>query len=730
MNRTVVRASAAAVALLLLIPALPVPLPAAAQQVGPPGTDASPADGPAVADVTLGAIDPVAPSGTQAGWTVVIEHTGPAEWARLEVIAELHGALTTRSGLRAALAGGPVPPVAQRTVVMPELAGPLTRGSVVRVAGNVPLTGAALSGPDTAVHPLRLVVLADGEEVGRVDTAIVRVGSDPTETLATTLVWPLGAPPARDPTGDVAAILDPLTVTGARLDTLVAALAPLAGPAADPQLAGVAPGLALTVPAHLLEDLRTRVGDLPEGSDPDGPADDAEDTEGAEGAPPAGLLRAADLLQRLRITAGALPAAPLVVPYADADVARLSASGTALQPLGARAALEGGGRLLRLLGRGPGTVALLAGPVVPAALDLVPEPIAIAPYASLEAPDLALDVPLGEPVRTLRSPTGRTLTVLVGDPFLADALSVSTRETPGDPVRAAHEVLVRTAMVHLEAPNRPGRALVLLPPEQFDPDARFAAELLERIAASPWLTPSTPATIATTVSAEPARLRADRAEPLPPRLIGALTTTARDLEVLAGAIDLEVDPAGDSVTVGGRALADVGDELMRAASRAFAGDVEGAVALLTAVRAGVDEAFGTITLTFDDVTLTDQDGTLPITLTHGGGVPIRVRLEVDGPSAITWTDGRVREVALGPDVSRTVEVPVRAGASGRFPVSVTVTDPTGTRILAEDVIGLQVTAFAGPALALIGALVLLLTVVGARRQRRRGLAWRTTEEAR
>jgi hypothetical protein len=725
MSRAVVRASAAVVALLLLVAALPSSLPAAAQQVGPPGTD--PTEGPAVADVTLGAIDPVVPSGTQAGWTVVIEHTGASEWTRLEVVAELHGALTSRSALRAALAGGSAPPVLQRTSVVPELVRPLTRGSVVRVAGSVPFSGPALSGADTAVHPLRLVVLADGEPVGRIDTAVVRVGADPVATLATTLVWPLNAPPARDPSGDVAAVLDPLTLPGGRLDTLLTAVAPLAGPGAVPSLSRVAPGLALVVPAHLVEDLRERVAELPEQF--------TEDLgDGPPPAPPEGTdevaLRAADLLLRLRRTAGVLPAPPLVVPYADADVARLTASGAALQPLAARAVLEGGGRLLRLLGREAGTVTVLTGPVVPGVLDLVPDGIIIVPHATLEGPDLALDVPLGEPVRTLRSAAGRSITALVGDPFLSDALAASSREVPGDPVRAAHEILVRTAMVHLEAPGRDGRSLVLLPPEGFDPDPRFAAELLERIAVSPWLTPVQPAVVAGSTDPEPARLRDGSIEALPARLTGALIATARDLELLAGAIDLEVEPSADLVPVGGRALTDAGDELMRAASRAFSGDVEQALALLAATRAGVDAAFGTVVLAFDDVTLTDQDGTLPITLTHVGGVPIRVRLEVDGPSALTWTDGRVREVALGIDVGRTVEIPVRAGGSGRFPVSVRVTDPSGARVLAEDVIGVQATAFAGPALALIGALVLLLTVVGARRQRRRGLAWRTTEEDR
>jgi hypothetical protein len=125
----------------------------------------------------------------------------------------------------------------------------------------------------------------------------------------------------------------------------------------------------------------------------------------------------------------------------------------------------------------------------------------------------------------------------------------------------------------------------------------------------------------------------------------------------------------------------------------------------------------------DDVTLTDRDGTVPITLTRSGAVPLRVRVEVTGPAALTWTDGRVREVVLAGDAGRSLEVPVRAGGTGRFPVTVRVTDPSGERLLASEVVGVRATALAGPALALIGIVVAALTVLGSIRQQRRGVAW-------
>ena len=700
-------------------------LPSAAGVGAPPGPaaaqDASPAR------VTLAAIDPFATSGTAVRWSVVVEHDGDAPWTRVEVVAELHGALGSRSALRTALAGSVVPPVVRRSVVDAPGSAPLVPGGVARISGAVPLTGAALSGRTNAVHPLRLRVLADGLEVGRIDTAIVRIGTAPIAPLATTLVWPFTAPPARAPDGDVSAVLDPLTAAGGHLDTLVTALERVTVGGAEAPLAGLAPGVASALPAHLVEDLTLRADGVPTGPEedlPDGPPPSDADEAIDEGA-----LRAALLLQRVRRAALALPHGPLVTPYADADVGRLLASGVELQPLAVRALLDGGGRIPTLVGRDPSPVVLLDAPVSPATLDLLPGGTVLLPHAAIEAPALALDVPLGEPVRTLRSPTGRPVTALIGDPYLTLALGTSTRLVPGDPVRAAHEVLVRTAMVHLEAPGRVGRTLVLLPPPDFDPDRRFATELLARLGDAPWLDPLPPDALATTAATgtvlEPARLLDTTADPLPGRLVSALTSTRRDLELLAGAVDRPVGAPDDVIPVGGRALRDASDELLRATSRAFAGDVDRAVALLAGVRAGVDEAFGTITLAVNDVTLTDRDGTVPVALVHSGGVPIRVRVELSGPAALTWTDGRVREVVLGSDATRAIEVPVRSGATGRFPVTVRVTDPSGTRVLASDVIGVRATAVAGPALALIGAIVLLLTVIGTLRQRRRGLAWRT-----
>jgi len=677
------------------------------------------------------------------GWSLLVENAGEASWTGIEVVAEVHGALGSRSALRAALGGGSVPPIVARTVV-PSTGGPLDPGSLVRIDGVVPLSSAALSGPTSAVHPLRLRVLADGELVGRIDTAVVRLGTAPIAPLSASLVWPLTAPPLRDPAGDVAAALDPLTLRGGRLDTLVSAL--------DRGPDGAAwDGVALVAALHLIEDLGLRAAgpsgapgedpsvessdagladpdrepteDLvegPGGAPVDGPAEedtrsDAAPTDGDEAA-----ARAAELLRRIRTVTAALPAGPVVTPYADADLGRLVISGPAPRALAARAALEGARRTSTLLERPQAAVVLLDAPLSASVLDLLPSSTVLLPYAAIDAPDLALDVPLGEPVRSLRSPTGRVLTAVVGDPYLSAALVTSSRDAPGDPVLAAHEVLVRTAMIHLEAPGRSGRSVLLLPPTDFDPDPRFATTLLSGLEAAPWLTLRSPAALvgASLGDREPLSLAEEAITPLPSRLIDALRRTERDLELLVGATDGM--PEELALRVGTRDLQAANDELMRSVSRSLPGGTDASLALLEGVRAGVTTAFGVVEVVATDVTLTDRDGIVPLTFTRSGGVALRLRVEVTGPAALTWTDGRVRELVLAPDASGSLEIPVRSGPTGRFPITVRVTDPTGERVLATDTLSVRATAVAGPALVLISALVIALIIIGTVRQRRRG----------
>jgi hypothetical protein len=189
--------------------------------------------------------------------------------------------------------------------------------------------------------------------------------------------------------------------------------------------------------------------------------------------------------------------------------------------------------------------------------------------------------------------------------------------------------------------------------------------------------------------------------------------------LLLDAIDEEAD-GGDLATLRfvGRDLDTVGDELLRATSRTAASGGESAVAL-EGLTSALRASLGDLSIASVEVTLTARDGTLPLTLRRTGGVPLRLVVDVTGPAALTWPDGTQRRLTLGTDEERTLELPLRVGSTGTFPIVVRVSTVGGT-LLADETLSVRATALAGPALLGIGGVVVVLLAAGGVRQRRRG----------
>lgn len=679
---------------------------------------------PPAAQLTVVTIDTVVGAGVASDtvrWRLLIENVTDDVWSDVRVRADLHGPIGSRSALRAALGGGTVPRLLRRVDlgVSPSELGP---GGIALGEGELPLTGLRIGGGVADVLPLRLQVLADGVEVGRIDTAVLVLATSTPTPLVTSVVWSVGAPPTRAADGTVASALDPLTLPGGRIDTLVRLLA-----RAPADVVTLAPA------ATLLEDLALReLGRI--GAD----ASAAGEDPGAD--------RAAELRELLTTTVRLGSAAPVAMPYADADVARILASPPAVRRLAAAVLFEGSRRMTELTGRGAAPVTLLEGASDPRVLDLVAGSVVLLPYAAIEAPELTLDLPLPDPVRPLVAPSGRLLSGVVADPFVTAAIGDGARQrfdvptsptttadaagapVQGGPVLAAHHVLVRTAMLYAEAPSRGGRSLLVLPPPELDPDPRFLIALLDGFAAAPWLDLQAPAALigpapvadVTRAPAGPIELRGAAADPLAPRLVQAIAEVTAARELLLDAIDSDA-PGGepDEVIVAGRDLGQIADELLRATSRVtLRTSADETTVRLETIAAALRASLGELSITSSEVTLTARDGVLPLTLRHTGGVPLRLVVDVTGPAALSWPDGTQRRLTLAADEERTVELPVRAGSTGTFPVVVRVSSPSGT-LLVDETLSVRATAVAGPALAGIGAVVAVLLVIGTIRQRRR-----------
>jgi hypothetical protein len=686
----------------------PAPRPARAQPQ--PG-----ATSPAVA-LTLLAIDAAVGPGAgtdEVRWRLLVENRTVDTWERVSLEADLHAPVGSRSALRAALAGGDVPPLLRRTAAA-ALPATLDPGGIALVEGVLPLAGLRIGGGVGDVLPLRLRVVADGVEVGRLDTAVLHLAVAAPRPLITSVVWPVDAVPARGGDGAVTAALDPQTRPGSRLDTVVRTFARLGFDT-----------VTLAPSTTLLEDLtqreRERTGDDP------------------------GADRAQELLALLVSTLRLAASPPVALPYADADVARILASPPATRRLAAAAVFEGARRLAPLSGRIAAPVTLLEHPTDPRILDLVAGSVVLLPYAVTAGPDLALDLPLPDPVRRLSAPSGRLLTGVVADPFVTAALADGARDrfaapdattvdglprpVQGGPVLAAHDVLMRTAMLYVEAPSRSGRSLLVLPPPGLEPDPRFLTALLSGLAAAPWLELTSPVGLVSAASIDPGptsellQLAPVEVVPLPPRLQQAIAGVTAARELVLDAIDADAEGgAPDEVIVAGRDLAAVADDLLRATSRSALTTSEPtsgeAAARLEALGAALRASLGELQVTSTEVTLTARDGVLPLTLRHTGGVPLRIVVDVSGPAALSWPDGAQRRLSLASDEERTLEVPVRAGSTGTFPVVVRVSTTTGT-LLTDETLSVRATALAGPALLGIGTVVAALLVIGTIRQRRR-----------
>ncbi|MGQ0434442.1 MAG: DUF6049 family protein [Microthrixaceae bacterium] len=109
----------------------------------------------------------------------------------------------------------------------------------------------------------------------------------------------------------------------------------------------------------------------------------------------------------------------------------------------------------------------------------------------------------------------------------------------------------------------------------------------------------------------------------------------------------------------------------------------------------------------ESITLTAREGTVPITLENSSGVPANVIVRLRS-TKLEFPDGDTLTVTLTDPTTR-LNIPVRARASGTFPLRVSVTSPDGLLTLAAVDYSVQSTAVSGVGLVLsLGAAVFLM----------------------
>lgn len=646
--------------------------------------------------------DPLVPTRVPEGLSlrVLVENASDLPLDGLRLVIEIHPPALTRGLLRQALDGDvTTDPTNIRT--SPELLNgePLGAGALAGVATEFEPDGIEWADGPGGVHPVRVAITRGTTTLDEVVTAVVWLNDTPASPMLASLVWPLDTSPWRTTGGSYPDGSGREVRPGGRLDTLLTAAEEARG----------AP-IVLAPAAHLLEDL----SDRSDGFDELSRQDDGSVETRAVTAEDAEATLARQTLRRIRELASSQLHAPISGTYADADLGALAAGSTATLNLGSSAAIEGRRRVQLQLGRPVDTgVYLVDGPISPAVLDLLPGDAVLLPSHATSIAEPIGDPTLDEPVRTVRTPSGRLLTALVADPYLEDSFA-DTGHAAG-PLVTAQRTVAESAMAYFVAPGTADRGLVLLPPPTWEPSPTAAAGILRGLSEASWIQLTSPARIVTDArySGAPVELTPSDDGPFRSELVVAIGRAGDGLDSLAAAL-----PSPDT-RIQGRSLQALEDDLIRATSRWYRGDATGqADALVRDVQRAVDTTLGGVEVSSGTVTLTSDTGQMPVTLQRTRGDAIQVVVTVESQGRLLWPDGRRSMVLqLEEDSSQTVSFSTKALSTGTFPVTVRVTDPDGTTVIAETTLSVRSTAISGAALTGTGLLVAVLLLFAAVRRR-------------
>ena len=621
--------------------------------------------------------------------SVLVENDGAADLDNVRVVVETYRPTSARSLLRAALDDGDLPSGARSvTPVDIRESGALPPGDVAAAEILVSDDRGGWAG-DNGVYPVQISVVRGTDVLDRVVTAVVHLDElgDP---LQTAVVWPIDTASQRGPDGSYPVGMDELAAPGGSIDARLTAFERVADLP-----------VTLSVGATLLEELQDRADGFLR-----------EDGSFVPDNDPAAQHSSA-LLARLRSAAERAVNDPVAGPYGGVDVAALASGPAEVAELAVTAVATARTRLQQLLGRPPDLQTYLStSPLTPQSLDVLPVDHVLLPYADVllgpEASEEFTDLPPA--TRQLSSAAGRLVRATAADPG-ASAILGGADDSHGAAI-ARQRLVAETAMIYLQAPQEEGRVLLVLPDRAWSPRPLTALEQARGLVGSPWLELVAPSALA--APTPPVKSVLDRAAAsLPSSFVGQLSSARHLLDALQAAVP---EPEVDGLTP-----QELSDALLRAATpEALDQAAAPALERINRITRLVEEGFGVVDIPESRrVTLASDSGEVPVTILRREGGDIRVIVEVDSVGRLVWDDeARSQELVLPADSSRTVAFSTTAVSRGTFPVTVSVWDPTRTRLLDSSTLSVRAAAISTPALVGIGVVVVVLLAAGARRRRK------------
>lgn len=631
---------------------------------------------------------------------VLVENEGEVDVSDLQVVVEVHPPVGgARSVLHQALDDQTVTSQ-HRAIARVDV-----RGGDDLLTGDIAGEQLTVDGDDIQwrgtndVYPVQVSVLSGAEVLDQVVTAVVYL-SDLQAPLQTTVIWPLSAPTSRTASGQYAEAVPDELAPGGRLDVLLSTI----------ERRPDAP-LVLAPESELVEELADRADGFTL----------VDGTEVATDDPAA--THAGRLLDRIRAVVQEGPHAPVTGPYGRADVAALVAAPDQISELAPRAIEAARLRTQALLGRAPSDdLYLSTTPLTPAAQDLLGvDTHLLLPTQQVTASSQLVDeMAVGHGrmyVATDRSEQNPCTGSAHGCPTATVADPDVARLMADPPVEAGlvvtrQRLVAETALLYLTRPAEQGRALLVLPPIHWSPSRGVPETVLAALLDSPWLSFTTP------MDAEPGPTGvtelSSASTSLPTTVSTELTGALDQLDALRAAM-----PEG-LPDLAGQTVGDLSDALLRAvAPELLENGGTDALSRIRAVRGVAETAFGGVTLIEGTpVTLASDTGPVPITLERTGGGDIELVVEVESRAGLIWENGgQQQRLTLPEGSSRTVSFDTRAVARGQFPVTVSVWDPTHSKLLDRATLSVRSTSISRPALVIIGVVVVALLAIGARRRR-------------
>jgi hypothetical protein len=319
-------------------------------------------------------------------------------------------------------------------------------------------------------------------------------------------------------------------------------------------------------------------------------------------------------------------------------------------------------------------------------------------------------------VTSIRTPDGLTMTVLLADHILTGVLAAgSGAVTASAQFAVSQRFLAETAMIAAEAPHSE-RSIVVAPPEDWNPSAALAVQLLSETAGAPWLAPASLGSLAGApdtdrgIPRQPPPANQDSPGELSAGYLSTVGAVATALDTYQSML---YRPSLSYVHGLNEALIATESSAWRGSSQA-----EG-LALADKLLSYVDGEEDMVKIiASQQVPMGGSSGPVPVSIQNDSHHPIQVRLhasvlDVPGRKSQLKVANFKNLVTVQTGQAVTVRLPVTSAPIGPTAIDLTLTTPDGRSLPAYTRLTVESTRYGRAILFLIGAAigVLVLTSV-------------------